>query len=564
MADKQTSNSLTVAYFSMEIGLASDIPTFAGGLGMLAADIMRSCADMRVHAACMTMCWQFGYLHQELNDDGTQSYHDIAWQPAKKFTKLPQTVTVKLEGRDVTIGCWKYDIEGLPGEKGKPGATVPVYFLDTNLPENRPEDRDITKNLYGGDGAMRIRQEAVLGIGGVRMLRALGHADIHTCHMNEGHAAFLTLELLRERNWVDADVKKSCAFTTHTPVKAGHDVFDYDLAYRILGDNLPWHIRKIAGEDRLSMTHLALNMSRFTCAVSRVHSMVSRQMFPGHDIDFITNGVHLPTWASPEMQQLFDTYCDGWRSDATILTAHVDDIPDEELWNAHFKAKKRLIRLAKKQAGISLDEDVLTIASARRVVSYKRPELLYTNLQRLKEIGGGKLQIIHAGNAHPADPFGQDVIKRMIERSKELRDAIKIVYLPNYNPDLARALVSGADVWLNTPMRLHEASGTSGMKACVNGTLNLSTLDGWWIEGYEMDPSAGWRIGGLAQALHADDETRDVDAEDLYTQLQYQVIREYTFKDHVRWIRRMKNSIGLMGFFNTDRCVSEYLEKAWK
>lgn len=562
MLKQKTPPGLTVAYFTMEIGLSSNIPTFAGGLGMLAADILKSCADLGTKAAGMTMCWQFGYLHQELNADGTQRYQDIRWNPADHFEKLKQTVTVRLEGRDVVVGCWKYELIG--GQKGSKaeGQNVPVYFLDTNLPENAPDDRDITKSLYGGDGTMRIKQEAVLGIGGVRMLRALGYDDIGTFHMNEGHAAFLTLELLRERNWVDADVKRSCAFTTHTPVKAGHDVFGYDLAYRVMGDLLPWHIRTIAGEDALSMTHLALNMSHYTCAVSRVHGMVSRRMFPGYAIDSITNGVHLPTWASDEMQALFDEYCPGWRADATVLTAHANDIPDEKLWTAHLKAKKRLIRLVKKQSGIALDDDVLTIASARRVVAYKRPELLYTNLQRLKEIGMGKVQIIHAGNAHPADAFGQDVIRRMIERSKELRNCINIVYLPNYNPDLAKLLVSGADVWLNTPTRLHEASGTSGMKACVNGVLNLSTLDGWWIEGYEMDPSAGWRIGGLAEALNPDD-TRTIDAEDLYTQLQYQVIREYYFKDHVRWTRRMKNAIGLMGYFTTDRCVREYVEKAW-
>ena len=547
---------LTVAYFSMEIGLESSIPTYAGGLGMLAADIMRSCADLGVKAACMTCCWQFGYLHQEIRPDGTQSYSDIPWDPSKKLVREKQTVTVHLEGHDVTIAAWRYDIKG---EK----CTVPVYFLDTNLPENNETDRAITRNLYGGDGAMRIRQEAVLGIGGVRMLRALGYKDIGTFHMNEGHAAFLTLELLREREFKDENVKPSCAFTTHTPVKAGHDVFDYDLAYRIMGDNLPWHIRKVAGEDRLSMTHLAMHLSHYTCGVSRVHGAVSNNMFPGENIDYITNGVHAQSWASKEMTALFDEYCKGWQADPTILTADANSIPDDKLWSAHSKAKARLLKLVKKETGMQFDTDVLTIASARRVVAYKRPELLYTNLLRLKEIGHGKLQIIHAGNAHPADSFGQSVIQRMIERSRELKDSVKIAYLPNYNPDLAKMLVSGADVWLNTPTRLHEASGTSGMKACVNGTLNLSTLDGWWIEGYEMDPSAGWRIGGLAEAL-GDEDTRKIDAEDLYTQLQYQVIREYYFKDHKRWVRRMKNSIGLMGYFNTHRAVQEYVEKAWR
>lgn len=539
----------------MEIGLQSDIPTFAGGLGMLAADIMRSAADTGVSAACMTVCWQYGYLHQELLADGTQTYQDITWKPERVLKRRSERVTVRLEGRDIAIGVWQYDI---CGEQ----STVPVFFLDTNLEENAPQDRDITRHLYGGDQAMRIRQEAVLGIGGVRMLRALGHREIGTFHMNEGHAAFLTLELLRERNWSDEAVKASCAFTTHTPVKAGHDVFGYDLAYRIMGDLLPWHIRNIAGQDALSMTQLALSLSRYTCGVSHIHATVSRAMFPGYPIDAITNGVHAPTWASPEIAAVLDAHCAGWRKDPSVLTETCRSIPDAELWSAHIAGKKRLMNIVSRRTGIHLSPERLTIGSARRVVSYKRPELLYTNLARLVDVGRGKLQIIHAGNAHPSDPFGQDVIRRMIERSHELKDAITIVYLPNYNPELAKFLVQGVDVWLNTPMRLHEASGTSGMKACINGTLNLSTLDGWWAEAYAMDPEAGWRIGPLASSLD-DNDTRIVDAEDLYTQLQHEVIPEYHYPDRERWIRRMKRSIGLMGYFNTHRCITEYEERAW-
>ncbi len=378
---------------------------------------------------------------------------------------------------------------------------MPIYFLDTNLPENSPEDRAISRNLYGGAGFMRLKQEAVLGIGGVRMLRALGYRDVQTFHMNEGHAAFLTLELLRERGFKDENVRPSCAFTTHTPVKAGHDVFSYDTAQRVLGDNLPWHIKELAGQDALSMTQLAMRLSRYTCGVSRVHGHVSRQMFPGAEIGFITNGVHVGHWLSPEMERVYDEHLAGWREDWTILKDRAGLIPDEPLWQAHQAAKRRLIAEANRYALTPLDENTLTIASARRVVSYKRPELLYNNLERLKEVSHGRVQIIHAGNAHPSDRFGQEVIQRMIQRSRELRDFVTIVYLPNYNPDLAKLLTSGADVWLNTPMRLHEASGTSGMKACVNGVINLSTLDGWWMEGYEMDPEAGWRIGPAAQAL---------------------------------------------------------------
>jgi starch phosphorylase len=494
-------------------------------------------------------------MHQEIRPDGSQSYNEVSWKPEEELTLLPNKVTVHLDGRDITVGCWALSLS-------TEGSSVPVYFLDTDVPENRPEDRVITKYLYGGDGWMRLRQEAVLGIGGIRMLRSLGYSDVHAYHMNEGHAAFLTLELLRERGFIDGAVRPSCVFTTHTPVKAGHDVFPYDMAWKVLGDNLPWHIKSLAGDDALSMTQLALTMSAKSFGVSRVHGMVSNRMFPGSHIEYITNGVYLPRWTSDEMQSLYDDHAPGWRNDPTALTRHCRDIPDQALLEAHRKAKHRLIAAANQYAVSPLSENVLTIASARRVVAYKRPELLYTNLERLKEVSQGRVQIIHAGNAHPQDRFGQDVIQRMIQRSRELKDSVKIVYMPNYSPDLARLLTAGADVWLNTPTRLHEASGTSGMKAAVNGTLNLSTLDGWWIEAYEQDPQAGWRIGPLSQALDAED-TRQIDAEDLYTQLQYQVIPEYYYHDHVRWARRMKRSIGLAGYFNTHRCIQEYVRKAW-
>ncbi len=546
---------LTVAYFTMEIGLDAAIPTYAGGLGMLAADLMLSAADLKVPAACITMRWQHGYMRQTIRPDGTQAYSEVSWDPKKHLRLLDQKVKIQLDGREVTIGAWGLSLKREAHE-------VPVIFLDTDVPENRPEDRAITAHLYGGDGFMRLRQEAVLGIGGVRMLRALGYGEIGTFHMNEGHAAFLTLELLRERGFKDEAVRPSCAFTTHTPVAAGHDVFPYDMAWKVLGDNLPWHIKKLAGDDALSMTKLAMHLSRRSFAVSKVHGMVSNRMFPGEDIDYITNGVHLGRWASPEMQALFDQHIPGWREKPELLTMHCRAIPDDALRAAHMAAKKRLIDEVNKHAPVKFDYDTLTIAGARRVVSYKRPELLYTNLERLKEVCAGKVQIIHAGNAHPADPFGQEVIQRMIERSRTLKDSVRIAYLPNYNPELAEMLVSGADVWLNTPTRLHEASGTSGMKAAVNGTINFSTLDGWWIEAFEKDPESGWRIGPLSSALGAED-TRSLDAEDLYTELQYEIIPEYAYPDHIRWARRMKRSIGLAGFFNTHRAIGEYREKAW-
>ncbi len=310
------------------------------------------------------------------------------------------------------------------------------------------------------------------------------------------------------------------------------------------------------------MTTLAMTMSRKTFGVSRVHGQVSREILNNPDIDYITNGVHHLQWTSPAFQTLYDNCLPGWREHPDMFTDRAHDLPDDALWAAHVQNKNELLHHVRQHTDLPLSVDTLTIASARRVVPYKRPELIYTNLLRLKEIGHGKLQIIHAGNAHPDDPFSQEVIRHMVERSHELRDSVKIVYVPNYSPDLAKLLVAGADVWLNTPTRLHEASGTSGMKACLNGVLNLSTLDGWWIEGYERDPQAGWRIGPLAPAVDAED-TRLIDAEDLYTQLQDQVIPEYYYRGRERWLRRMKRTIALMGYFNSQRCVEEYVSKAW-
>ena len=547
---------LTVAYFSMEIGLDASMPTYAGGLGMLAADLMRSAADKGVAAACVTICWQHGYMRQHIRADGTQSYENVDWNPSDHLHKLEPVVSVTIEGKEVKVGVWEYRIDSAEH-------SVPVYFLDTNIEGNTPEDCAITEHLYGGDGVMRLKQEVVLGIAGVRMLRALGYEDVRTYHMNEGHAAFLTLELLKEREYKNENVRSSCAFTTHTPVAAGHDVFPYDMAQRVVGDMLPWHIRDLAGQDALNMTLLAMHLSRYTCGVSRIHGAISRRMFPGESIDYITNGIHPATWACPEMQHLFDRVMPGWREHPLLLEQKCRDLPPEELWHAHQEAKSRLIAYVNQHTDRPFSQDVLTIATARRVVPYKRPELLYTNLDRLREVCGGRVQIIHAGNAHPNDPFSQEVIQRIVERAKELKDSVNVVYLENYNPTLAKMLVSGTDVWLNTPTRQHEASGTSGMKACLNGVLNLSSLDGWWIEAFDIDPEAGWRIGPLAEAL-GPEEYRKIDAEDLYTQLQYEVIHEYYYKERKRWIRCMMRAIGLIGRFNTHRCIDEYLEKAWK
>ena len=550
---KSMHRPLDVAYFSMEIGLSERLPTFAGGLGMLAADLMRSCADIGTSAACVTLRWQHGYQRQTLVCDGTIRHEEESWDPAAEgLTPLAEHVIVNIEGRAVHVGGWKLTLNGAKG-------SVPVYFLDTDLPVNRPEDRVITKNLYGGDQAMRIKQEVVLGIGGVRMLRSLGYADIGTFHMNEGHCAFLTLELLKERDYKDDAVRPSCAFTTHTPVPAGHDVFPYDLAGSIVGDMLPWHIKNLAGQDALSMTLLAMNLSHYTCGVSKLHGGVARAMLGNPSIDSITNGIHHPTWASPEMQTLFDAHLPGWR-DKPELLAHAHVLPDDDLLEAHLAAKTRLIEAIRERTGATLNPNKLLAVEARRLVPYKQHELLYADETRLCQIGGGTLQLVHSSNSHPGDTYAADVIRHLHERNIRFGNAVSVTYVPHYDPAIAKLLVAGADIWLNTPMRLKEASGTSGMKAALNGTINVSTLDGWWAEAYAHDPEAGWRIGP-ERDIAAEDEMRKLDAEDLYTQLEMEILP--CFADKTAWAARMKRAIALTALFNTHRCIKEYTERAW-
>lgn len=546
--------TVDVAYFSMEIGLSERLPTYAGGLGMLAADLMRSCADLGTAAACITMRWQHGYMRQTQNDNGSIRHEEYSWDPAAEgLISLTQHVIVHIDGRSVHVGGWMLE---LSGEKG----VVPVYFLDTDLPINHPEDRNITRNLYGGDQAMRLKQEAVLGIGGIRMLRALGITDVGTYHMNEGHCAFLTLELLKERGYNDDAVRSSCAFTTHTPVAAGHDVFPYDLAHRLLGEMLPWHIQKLAGETSLSMTLLAMNLSHYTCGVSALHGGVARAMLGNGAIDFITNGIHHPTWVSPEMKTLFDAHLPGWESRPELL-AHAHVLPDEDLHTAHRAAKLRLIEAIRERTGRTLNPEQLIAVEARRIVPYKQHELLYADEARLRQVGDGRLQIVHSGNSFPGDIFSENVIAHLHERAVRFGDALPVVYVPHYDPAIAKLLVAGADVWLNTPMRLKEASGTSGMKAALNGTLNVSTLDGWWAEAYALDPESGWRIGPERE-IAEEDTMRKIDAEDLYTQLELEILP--TFAHPTKWAERMKRSIALAAQFTTHRCIREYEAKAWK
>lgn len=560
----------SVAYFSMEVMIEAEIPSYAGGLGALAGDLLRSCADLGIEAVGVSLVYSGNTFSQVINLDGSQSFEEVDFRRSDHLKKLPEQIELTIQNTPVLVDVWRYDFVGLNGH------IVPLYLLDTDLPENEQWARDLTKSLYSGGGDVRISQELLLGIGGVKMLKALGHQDIKVYHMNEGHCAFVPLALLEDHNYQDEEVKKLCTFTTHTPVPEGHDKFSYDLAYRYGEKYLPWHIKKIATEESLSMTHLALNMSKYSFGVSKKHQKVSENLFSGYKIGAITNGVHHLSWTSPTLHDLYNEFLPGWMEDPSLLSQAAEKLPDDGLWAAHEEAKKDLINFVNQHlTAVSTDEEklhpsehdsynlhTLTIALARRPVPYKRPLLLYSDVERLLRIGQGKIQIIQCGKSHPDDQTSQGFVREIIRISKQLRGQIRICYLENYSPKLARLLVRGCDVWLNTPRRPLEASGTSGMKAALNGVLNFSILDGWWIEGFEMDPLSGFSIGPNDESVTPSNDDAS-DASDLYDKLEKEIIPSF-YEHRSEWINRMKHAIALGAYFNTHRCIKEYQEKAWQ
>ena len=556
-----------IAYFTMEIGLRPGIPTYSGGLGVLAGDTIKSAADLGLPMVAVTLLTRKGYFTQELAEDGTQMEHPVQWDPAQLLEKLPETVPVNIEGRSVLVGVWKYNVESMTG------ASVPVYFLDTDLPENGEEDRTITDHLYGGDQAYRLKQEIVLGIGGVRMLHELG-INVFKYHLNEGHSALLTLELLQwyrldiretwdeKHVWDQEAVRERCIFTTHTPVEAGHDKFPYDLVDKILGEHIPFDtLKELAGPDHLNMTMLALNLSNYVNGVAKRHGEVSREMFLGYHIHSITNGVHSYTWTCEPFRELYNRYLPGWANEPELFV-RIDTVADEEVWQTHLESKVKMINRIRERTGIELSPDILTIGFARRATSYKRADLLFSDIERLGRIGNGKLQIVYSGKAHPEDEPGKDLIRRIFAHAKELSGKVTIVYLPDYNMETACCLVAGVDLWLNTPLRPMEASGTSGMKAAHNGVPNFSVLDGWWIEGH-IEGITGWSIGPHPDEERSEGYNGTGDAEDLYGKLE-SVIMPLYYNDRPGWIRVMKDAIGKNAyFFNSHRMMRRYVTHAY-
>ena len=558
----------TIAYFSMEIGLETGIPTYSGGLGVLAGDTIRSAADFKVPMIAITLLHRKGYFYQKLDENGWQKEEPVEWVVEDFLEEMPERASVTIEGRTVQLRAWRYDVVGIGGFQ------VPVYFLDTDLSGNTEWDRTLTHFLYGGDKKYRLCQELILGMGGVRMLRSLGYHHIERFHMNEGHASLLTLELLYEemRNsrkktisnaHIEA-VREKCIFTTHTPVPAGHDQFPIDLVNQVFRDDKEFSINKelLHSGNTLNMTYLALHLSHYVNGVAKKHGEISQLMFAGYAIDAITNGVHANTWIAEPLQELYDHYIPGWKQDNFSLR-YALNIPKTEVWKAHLKAKRRLIQYVNREANVGMDVDILTIGFARRAATYKRGDLLFTDIERLKTISSksGLFQVIYAGKAHPLDQGGKELIKKIFQTKESLKKDLKIAYLENYDMELGKMMTSGVDLWLNTPQPPLEASGTSGMKAALNGVPSLSILDGWWIEGH-IEGVTGWSIGENEQGM-GENRDRFKDALSLCDKLE-QVILPLFYHDRDRFIDVMLHSIALNGsFFNTHRMIQQYVLNAY-
>ena len=554
----------TVAYFSMEICLEQAIPTYSGGLGVLAGDTLRSAADLGVPLVAVTLLHRKGYFTQHLDQAGHQTESPVAWTPEEVLEPVDARIIVNIEGRSVHVRAWKYAVKGVRGHE------VPVFLLDTMLEENSEHDRGLTDYLYGGDEYYRLCQEIVLGMGGAAMLQQLGWDAGVIYHLNEGHSALLTLQLLERQlegrqhfELEDGDieaVRQRCVFTTHTPVPAGHDKFPLDMVRSVLGDERVALLEGCGGvhEGMLNMTHLALHLTRFVNGVAMRHRDVSRGMFPEYPINSITNGVHATTWAGPGFAALFDRRIPEWRRDNLYLRYAVS-IPLQEIRDAHAESKAALLTEVQRRTGVVLDPAVMTIGFARRATPYKRADLIFSDVERLANIARkvGKLQIIFGGKAHPHDGGGKELIRRIFAADERLKGLVEVVYLENYEMALAGLMVAGVDLWLNNPMKPLEASGTSGMKAAMNGVPSFSVLDGWWVEGH-VEGVTGWSIGG------PDAETDpSADALDLYIKLE-RVILPLFYGLPFAYAEVMRSAIALNGsFFNTQRMVRQYVHNAY-
>ena len=576
----------------MEIALENNMPSYSGGLGVLAGDTIRAAADLRLPMVAVCLLYRRGYFSQHLAEDGSQSEEPVEWRVEDFLKEEAARITVPLENRRVELRAWRYDVKGVHEFE------VPVFFLDADLPSNTEWDRNLTGGLYAGDSYYRLCQEVLLGVGGTRMLRELGFTELTRYHMNEGHAALLALELLGEEavkggrtaiNGEDIEkVRAKCMFTTHTPVPAGHDRFPIEFLTRVFPQQSKFFDLKdaavaelvrrslqsaqtfgdlqqaAASGAMLNMTYLAFSLSTFVNGVAKQHGVTSRQMFPEVPIEAITNGVHALTWTSPPFRQLFDRQIAQWREDNYSLRSALG-LPPEDVWSAHLIAKHDLLEIVRQRTGLTLEDDVFTIGFARRATGYKRADLILSDLDRLRQIAknAGQFQIIYAGKAHPNDGGGKDIIRRIFHAKKALRKAVPIVFLDEYNLELGGQMTAGVDLWLNTPQFPLEASGTSGMKAALNGVPSLSILDGWWVEGH-IEGVTGWSIGEPRRSVGPNAATDNVnEAESLYWKLE-NVILPMFYKEPSAYVQIMQHAIAINGsFFNTQRMVQQYITDAY-
>lgn len=538
-------NSKMVAYFSMEIALEKDLKTYAGGLGVLAGDILRSASRQKFPMIGVTILNKHGYFKQVINSKGKQE-ELIDRSNLKKLELLSFKMSLNIGADKVFFRVWRYFLQHEHGLK------IPIYFLDTDWPENREKHRRLCDNLYPGDKRKKLKQAILLGRGGVKLLNKIGLDKISKIHLNEGHGALAAVELfLLSKESSEAskikDVRRRLVFTTHTPVSSGHDVFFGEFLLKYQPD-FPMQIKGIIENDTVNFTKLALFFSSYANGVSKKHGRVSREMFPDFEINAITNGVESSFWTASEMIDLFDNYIPDWRCDNTLLRK-AKNISLGEIRQAHLAAKKRLIKFIARQKKISFSEGAPIITFARRFAPYKRPTMLLSDLNRLRNINkiSGPIQIIYAGKAHPDDEVGKTLVSETNKRISAISHEIKVVFLENYDLEIAKLLVAGSDVWLNNPALPNEASATSGMKAAHNGVMQISTFDGWWPEGYVKDKT-GWII---------------IEAGDLYDILEKKIIPLY-YHHPEKWLKMMRSTISLNASrFNTDRVLKEYIKKAY-
>lgn len=516
----------------------------------MAGDTLKSAADSKLPMVGVSLLYRHGHFRQNV-ETGEQREEPQHWNFKKRLEPVDARISLRMEGREIQVRAWRFRYSGVTGSE------APVYFLDSHIEDNDPADRDITRTLYPSDSVLRLKQEALLGIGGVRMLHELGY-EPGTFHMNEGHSALLGIELLAQFDGDEEAVRNHCVFTTHTPVAAGHDKFTKDEVARVFEktDIAPEQIEPFYHDGLLNMTFLALSLSHFVNGVSHRHSEVSTDLYPNYEIDSITNGVHPQTWTGDAFQEIFDEWLPRWRLDPFALR-NFYRVPEDRLLEAHVTQKAELCEYVAEATGVELDTKALTLGFARRMTLYKRPTLLFHDIDRLRRIAEkeGNLQLIFAGKSHPADEKGKEFIEELIGRQQQSTESLKVVFLPDYDMKQARFLTGGVDVWLNTPSKPYEASGTSGMKAALNGVPHFSVCDGWWLEG-GIEGVTGWSIGPAPEDAESDDPS---DAADIYDKLESTILPCF-HRDRAKWTEIMRHCIGINGsFFHSHRMLQQYV-----